>query len=82
LILAMEIRQTRRLAAVLAGKPAQLGLLGHWSNPRRPHIHDPHSLSDLYFRTCFSIIASAAARLAADLQRANAPAVALSRSAV
>jgi protein-tyrosine phosphatase len=75
LILAMEIRQTRQLAAILAGTRAQLGLLGTWSNPRRPHIHDPHRLSDAYFRTCFSIIASAAAQLAVDLHKANAPAV-------
>lgn len=75
LVLAMEVRQCRRLAVELAGMPLQIGLLGCWSLPRRPHIHDPHGMSREYFHTCFVAIASGVERLAARLEEVAAPAI-------
>ena len=63
LLLAMEVRQLDRLAADprLAALPRSL--LGLWATPRRPHLHDPYSLSDAYMRTCFELIDSAVVAL-------------------
>lgn len=71
LILAMEVRQVRALELLLPSGKLQLALLGLWATPRRPHIHDPFSLSNEYFDTCFTVIESAIDNLAADLQRAK-----------
>lgn len=59
LFLVMEVRQARLLQQKLAGTGAQVALLGLWAKPARPHIHDPMSLSDEYFRTCYRVIESA-----------------------
>ena len=57
LLVTMEIRHARAL--VRAGyDPRCITLLGHWASPHRVHIHDPHTLSEQYFRTCFTIIQS------------------------
>lgn len=73
LLLAMEIRHAKQL--VSAGIPSQsIALLGHWASPHRIHLHDPHTLSDAYFRTCFALIASAVRGLAADLRQSGSPA--------
>lgn len=69
LLLVMEIRQARRLAERYAGRPIQIALLGDWVEPRRPHLHDPFTLSPGYFETCFRHIESAVAALAADWRR-------------
>jgi len=63
LLLAMEVRQLDRLAADprLAALPRSL--LGLWATPRRPHLHDPYSLSDAYMQTCFELIDTAVAAL-------------------
>ena len=74
LVLAMEIRQCRHLRTLLDCDALQLGLLGVWSTPRRPHIHDPHGLSAAYFSMCFSVISSAIEGLVADLKAVGAPA--------
>lgn len=74
LLLAMEIRHVHRLAE--AGIPrASIALLGHWSTPHRIHLHDPHTLSDAYFRTCFTLINSAVVGLVAELRAGQSPCV-------
>lgn len=74
LLLVMEVRHARRLVAL--GFPADMiALLGHWSAPQRIHIHDPHVLSDAYFRTCFSVLDSAVRGLNDALRAAGSPCV-------
>lgn len=75
LLLAMETRHARQLVA--AGvPPACIALLGHWSSPHRIHLHDPHTLSDAYFKTCFTLIQSAVRGLAEDLRSHQSPCIA------
>ncbi len=66
LLLAMETRQLRQIAADgdLARVPRDL--LGSWATPPVPHLHDPYHLSDAYFLTCFARIESAVVALAAE----------------
>jgi len=72
LLLVMEIRHARRLVA--AGLPPEsIALLGHWGSPHRIHIHDPHTLSDAYFHTCFTLIQSAVLGLVADMRARRSP---------
>ena len=45
--------------------PREITLLGLWSTPQRPHLHDPYyTLSDSYFQTCFAVIDNAIAAMA------------------
>ncbi|MEP6587732.1 MAG: hypothetical protein ABJA84_03110 [Polaromonas sp.] len=72
LLLTMEIRHARQLAA--AGIPKEsIALLGHWSSPHRIHLHDPHTLSDDYFRTCFTLINSAVYGLVDEMRTTHSP---------
>ena len=74
LLLVMEIRHAHQLRA--AGYPAaSIALLGHWGAPHRIHLHDPHVLSDAYFRTCFSLLQSAVQGLVLDLRAADSPCI-------
>lgn len=74
LLLVMEIRHLHRLRA--HGIPPQaIALLGYWSRPRRLHLHDPHTLSDDYFLSCFSLIHSAVLNLLHTLREGASPAV-------
>lgn len=74
LLLAMEIRHAKQLVA--SGIPAtSIALLGHWASPHRIHLHDPHTLSDAYFRTCFTLIYSAVHGLVAEMRAAQSPCV-------
>lgn len=59
LLLAMETRQLRRIAADprLAALPR--GLLGRYVRPGMPHLHDPYSLSTAYMERCLARIATA-----------------------
>ena len=66
LLLAMETRQLRKIAADADLAPLQRNLLGSWARPSVPHLHDPFQLSDAYFLTCFRRIQSAVERLADD----------------
>ena len=66
LLVAMEPWQASALERLEIG---QVTLLGLWSTPERPHLHDPHGLSDDYFRTCFRLIDSAVAAMLARLGR-------------
>jgi protein-tyrosine phosphatase len=63
LLLAMEVRQMRRLAADprLADVPRLL--LGRWTRPMLPHLHDPYSLDDRYMARCLLRIEGAVGRL-------------------
>ena len=63
LLLAMEIRQARKLSSLSLPDGVQIALLGNWSKPFRPHIHDPFSLSEDYFFTCFQVIERAVKQL-------------------
>ena len=68
LFLTMEIRQARRIHKQLADKSdVQIGLLGSYCVPPRPHLHDPFSLSEEYFQTCFAHIEVAVDSLASKL---------------
>ena len=67
LLLAMEVRHIRQLLAY--GVPARaIAPLGHWASPQRIHLHDPYTLSDAYFRTCFALIHSAVINLSEELR--------------
>lgn len=74
LLLAMEVRHAKQLVAARIPRQS-IALLGHWASPHRIHLHDPHTLSDAYFRTCFTLIDSAVRGLAADLRLRGSPAV-------
>lgn len=62
-----EVR--RRFGATLRVK-----LLGIWSTPSRPYIHDPYGHRDRYFQQCFSVIDGGIAGLTARMRRGGAPA--------
>lgn len=51
-------------------------LLGIWSEPMRPHMHDPYGRSDRYFQECFGLIDRNVATLA---QRATGPCATIAR---
>jgi hypothetical protein len=59
LLVVMEPRQARRISGLLPPGSCQLTLLGLWSRPPRPHIHDPHTLSEAYWERRFDVIDSA-----------------------
>ena len=71
LLLAMEVRQLRRLAndPRLASLPRML--LGRWTSPLTPHLHDPYGLDDRYMRRCLGRIEKAVGRLAKDFPGAR-----------
>lgn len=74
LLLAMEVRHAREL--IRRGIPQEsIALLGHWAKPHRIHIHDPHTLSDRYFQTCFAILQSAVLSLVEELRNSCSPSV-------
>jgi protein-tyrosine phosphatase len=64
LLLAMETRQLRRMAAMpnLAGM--QQTLLGLYADPVMPHLHDPYALDPAYMPVCLKRIESAVVNLA------------------
>lgn len=74
LLLVMELRHAHTLVA-RGVPPARIALLGHWARPTRYHIHDPHTLSTEYFRTCFAVIQPAVLRLVDELAAAHSPSV-------
>lgn len=55
LLIAMEPLQVEFLERHL-GVKYNCTLLGLWSNPALPYIHDPYGLSEAYFNNCFSFI--------------------------
>ena len=70
LLVAMEPWQAELVAARYRDDPGvQVTLLGLWTIPRRPHLHDPHTLCEGYFATCFRLIDSGVEAMAARLRR-------------
>lgn len=73
-LFAMEVRHAKELLA--RGIPEDsVVLLGAWSTPRRIHLHDPHSLSDRYFLTCFALIHIAVINVIEELRSAGSPCI-------
>ncbi|CAB1275010.1 arsenate reductase/protein-tyrosine-phosphatase family protein [Candidatus Nitrosacidococcus tergens] len=70
LYLVMEVRHINRLISLGISRE-QVILLGAWSAPKRIHLHDPHTLSDNYFYSCFTLIRSAVERLAIQLNNSK-----------
>ncbi|MGQ5522095.1 arsenate-mycothiol transferase ArsC [Chitinimonas sp. PSY-7] len=74
LLLVMEIRHAKQLVAY--GIPiGAIALLGAWATPKRIHLHDPHTLSERYFYTCFTLIHVAVINLLEELRLAGSPCV-------
>ena len=74
LLLIMETRHALRLRD--RGIPAEaIALLGYWASPRRIHLHDPYTLSDAWFRSCFTLIQSAVIDLAHEARAAHSPCI-------
>jgi protein-tyrosine phosphatase len=64
LFLVMEVRQAHKLRRLLGARDdVHVGLLGMWGAPLMPHLHDPFTLSDAYFDTCFRRVKMAVRRL-------------------
>ena len=57
LLLAMETRHLRKVAANPRVNGLPRMLLGSFGSPPTPHLHDPYELSDAYMRTCLERIA-------------------------
>jgi protein-tyrosine-phosphatase len=76
LFLVMEVRQAHELRRRLGPRSdVQVALLGMWCSPVMPHLHDPHTLGDPYFDSCFGRVRQAVARLSAQLPNARSDAL-------
>lgn len=68
LLIGMEPGHGIELARRCPGAPVTL--IGLWSIPRRPHLHDPfYTLADDYFDTCYAVIDSAIEAIQARMRR-------------
>ena len=72
LLLAMETRHLRKLAANPALRNVPRTLLGLYTRPKTPHLHDPYSLSDDYMCTCLGRIATSINELVKAFPNARA----------
>lgn len=72
LLLAMETRHLRKLAADPGLEAMPRTLLGLYTRPKTPHLHDPYQLSEAYTRVCLERIATAIPALAAAFPNASA----------
>lgn len=72
LLLAMETRQLRRIAGDPRVAHLPRTLLGLYTRPRVPHLHDPYSLSDAYMEVCLARIETAIPVLRAAFPNAGA----------
>jgi protein-tyrosine phosphatase len=72
LLLAMETRQLRRIAGDPRVAALPRTLLGLYTRPRVPHLHDPYSLSDAYMDVCLARIGTAIPVLRATFPNARA----------
>jgi protein-tyrosine-phosphatase/peptidoglycan/xylan/chitin deacetylase (PgdA/CDA1 family) len=59
LLIGMESWQATALQLMAKKQNAQVTLLGLWSTPPRPYIHDPFGHRESYFQACFSVIEAA-----------------------
>lgn len=71
LLLAMEVRQLHRLAADPRVNGLPRMLLGRWTSPMLPHLHDPYGLDDSYMAQCLRRIDGAIGRLAVSFPGAR-----------
>lgn len=72
LFLVMEVRHAHALRRALGPRDdVQICLLGMWCEPAMPHLHDPFTLSDEYFDSCFRRIAQAVRKLSTELPTAK-----------
>lgn len=77
LFLVMEVRQAHEMRRRLGPRDdVQVCLLGMWSTPLMPHLHDPYTLSNSYFDVCFERVELAVRNLNADLPNAHVSKVA------
>jgi protein-tyrosine phosphatase len=73
LFLVMEVRQAHALRRRLGPRDdVHVCLLGLWGSPVMPHLHDPFTLSDAYFDTCFRRVKTAVRRLGEALPHLKA----------
>lgn len=70
LLIAMEPWQAELVSSNLSQK-YHTTLLGMWSNPIRPYIHDPYMKSESYFNNCFNYIEKSVHAIAAKLQKSG-----------
>jgi protein-tyrosine phosphatase len=74
LFLVMEVRQAHELRRRLGPRQdVQVCLLGMWCQPVMPHLHDPFTLSDGYFDTCFQRVAQAVHQLSKAFPHTTRP---------
>ena len=64
LLLGMEVRHMVKLQGLAAYAQTPRTLLGLWTRPAMPHLHDPYKLHPLYMDVCLSRIEHAVGRLA------------------
>lgn len=63
-LLAMEVRHLHKLAARPALADVPRSLLGLWSTPSFPHLHDPYQLDPAYMEVCLARVERAVSGLA------------------
>ena len=63
LLLAMEVRHLHKIAKNPALRDYPRTLLGLYTNPRLPHLHDPYHLDPRYMTVCLMRIRGAVDRL-------------------
>lgn len=71
LLLAMETRHLRKLAADPRLNALPRMLLGSFGSPPTPHLHDPYGLNDAYMRNCLRRIERAIPALKASFPNAT-----------
>lgn len=71
LLLAMETRHLRKLAVTPPFSMLPRTLLGLYTQPRTPHLHDPYELGEGYTRYCLTRIETAIPVLAATFRNAR-----------
>lgn len=72
LLLAMETRHLRKIAANPKLAPMPRTLLGLYTDPATPHLHDPYKLDETYMDTCLALIATSAQKLTHTFPNARA----------
>ncbi len=81
LLLAMEVRQLHRLAADRRVSHVPRMLLGRWTKPMMPHLHDPYGLDDRYMTQCLKRIEATIPALISAFPNARLSAPSASRPA-
>lgn len=72
LLLAMEVRQLSKIAADPALRDYPRSLLGLYTTPPLPHLHDPYKLDPAYMPICLGRIKSAVDALKVSFPGASA----------